>query len=314
MSVNRNAALPLFALVAVLSMAEPPARAAAASLVTAPQGGVARWDGLKAKTCGIYGKRYAAVAGSCYYPVDIRARPGRYEIALWDGEGRQHLGTLAVEDGKFPQVDMELPTELDRYIEVSAEDRARAGRESAEVRKVLTGSDSAPRFTLPLGKPAQSLPRSEDDFGSQRLFNGKHTSVHSGRDYPVGDGNTVRAVADGRVVLAADHFFTGNAVYIDHGGGLVSMNFHLKSLDVAAGDEVKRGQSIGKIGATGRATGPHLHLGLRWLGKRIDPALLLEAPSKLPSVSDTQGEAEEKIRAAEGKEPDEADAPLDDEG
>ncbi|MCQ4165523.1 M23 family metallopeptidase [Tahibacter harae] len=313
MSVSRNTALPLFAFVAVLSMAEPPARAAA-SLVTAPQGGVARWDGLQARTCGIYGKRYAAIAGSCYYPVDIRARPGRYEIALWDGEGRQHLGTLVVEDARFPEVEMELPAELNRYVEVSAEDRARASRESAAVRKVLAGSDSAPRFTLPLGKPAQSLPRSEDDFGSRRLFNGKHASVHSGRDYPVGDGNAVRAVADGRVVLAADHFFTGNAVYIDHGGGLVSMNFHLKSLDVAAGDEVKRGQPIGKIGATGRATGPHLHLGLRWLGKRIDPALLLEAPSTLPSVSDTHGEAEEKIRAAEGREPDESDAPLDDEG
>ena len=141
-----------------------------------------------------------------------------------------------------------------------------------------------------------------------------YTSPHSGRDYPVGDGNTVSAVADGRVVLAAEHFFTGNAVYVDHGGGLVSMNFHLKSLSVKTGDEVKRGQALGKIGATGRATGPHLHLGLRWLGKRIDPALLLDAPSKLPSVSDSHGEAEEKIRAAEQKEPDESDASLDEEG
>lgn len=287
---------------------------AATPLVTAPQGGVARWDGLKARDCGIYGKRYAAVAGSCYYPVDIRARPGRHQIALWDQDGHQHLGVLSVEDAKFPDVDMELPDSLNRFLDVSAEDRVRAAQESAAVRKVLPGTLDAPRFTLPLHKPTASLPRSEDDFGSLRTFNQKHRSLHSGRDYPVGDGNTVSAVADGRVVLAAEHFFTGNAVYVDHGDGLVSMNFHLKSLAVKTGDEVKRGQALGKIGATGRATGPHLHLGLRWLGKRIDPALLLDTPSKLPSVSDSHGEAEEKIRAAEQKEPDETDASLDEEG
>lgn len=286
---------------------------AAGSLVTAPQGGVARWSDLAAKECGIYGKRYAAVGGVCYYPADIRARPGSYQIALWDQAGKQHLGTLMVEDAKFPDVDMELPPSLQPYLEVSAEDRARAAKETAEVAKVLPGTLDAPRFTLPLRKPTASLPRSEDDFGSLRTFNGKHKSLHSGRDYPVGDGNTVAAVADGRVVLAGDHFFTGNAVYVDHGGGLVSMNFHLKSIAVKTGDEVKRGQALGKIGATGRATGPHLHLGLRWLGKRIDPALLLDAPSKLPSVSDSSGVAQEKIRAAEQKEPDEADAPLDEE-
>lgn len=288
--------------------------AAAAALVTAPQGGVARWDGLKAKDCGIYGKRYAAVGGSCYYPVDIRARPGRYQIALWDEDGHQHLGTLAVEDAHFPDVEMDLPESLTRYLDVSAEDRRRAAEETAAVRKVLPGTLDAPRFSLPLHKPTASLPRSEDDFGSLRTFNGKHRSLHSGRDYPVGDGNAVSAVADGRVVLAADHFFTGNAVYVDHGGGLVSMNFHLKSLSVKTGEEVKRGQSLGKVGATGRATGPHLHMGLRWLGKRIDPALLFHAPSQLPSVSDSHDEAEEKIRASEQREPDETDSTLDEEG
>lgn len=287
---------------------------AAANLVTAPQGGVARWSGLDAAECGIYGKRYAAIAKTCYYPADIRARPGRYEIALWDNAGKQHLGTLVVEDAKFADVDMELPAELDRYMNVSAEDQARAANETAEVRKILPGTLDAARFTLPLGKPTASLPRSEDDFGSLRTFNHTRKSLHSGRDYPVGPGNAVRAVADGRVVLAADHFYTGNAVYVDHGAGLVSMNFHLGSIAVKDGEEVKRGQTLGKIGGTGRATGPHLHLGLRWLGKRIDPALLLAAPDQLPSVADSKQAAERKIDAAERKEPDETDAPLDEEG
>lgn len=311
MSIRPNClALLGLALAALIA----PASVTAAALVTAPQGGVARWAGTKAKECGIYGKRYAAIAGVCYYPVDIRARPGNYEIALWSEDGKQHKGTLLVEDAKFADVDMELPPSLQRYLDVSAEDSARAARESTAVKKILPGTLDAPRFSLPLRKPTASLPRSQDDFGSLRTFNHKHKSLHSGRDYPVGDGNTVSAVGDGRVVLAADHFFTGNAVYIDHGGGLVSMNFHLKTIRVKDGDEVKRGQAIGTIGSSGRATGPHLHLGLRWLGKRIDPALLLQAPGKLPSVSDSKAAAEQKIRAAEQKEPDETDVPPGDEG
>ncbi|HSX59160.1 MAG TPA: M23 family metallopeptidase [Tahibacter sp.] len=303
--------IPKTVVAAVVLLAAAPAFAA--NIVTAPQGGVARWAGLDAADCGVYGKRYAAIAKACYYPVDIRAKPGRYEIALWEAGGKMHRGTLIVEDAKFPEVDMELPPELARYIDVSGEDRARAARETGEVRKILGGTLDAPRFTLPLGKPTASLPRSEDDFGSLRTFNHKHKSLHSGRDYPVGDGNAVRAVADGRVVLAADHFFTGNAVYVDHGGGLVSMNFHLGSIAVKTGDAVKRGQNLGKIGGTGRATGPHLHLGLRWLGKRIDPALLLASPDALPSVADSAREADEKIHEAQQREPDENDAPLDDE-
>src|SRR5690606_1586565 len=101
---------------------------------------------------------------------------------------------------------------------------------------------------------------------------------------------------------------SGKSVYVDHGGGLVSMNFHLDEISVADGDTVKRGQALGKIGSTGRATGPHLHLGLRWLGERIDPALLLVKPADLPSVADSSEEAQQKIEKAERKEPDEVDA------
>lgn len=288
--------------------------ASAADVVTAQQGGVARWSGLAAKECGIYGKRYAAVDATCYYPVDIQARPGAHEIALWDQDGKQHLGRLDVQKADFPTVDMPLPEKLNRFLTVSAEDSARAASERSVVAKVLNGTDATPHFSLPLGAPAARLPKSGDDFGSLRTFDKDHTSLHSGRDYPVPAGKPVKAVADGTVVLAADHFYTGNAVYIDHGDGLVSMNFHLSSIAVKEGDHVKRGQLIGKIGGTGRATGPHLHLGLRWLGKRIDPAVLLAKPGALPSVSDSREEAQQKIDKAEHREPPEKDTPIDDEG
>lgn len=288
--------------------------ALAANIVTAPQGGVARWAGMAASECGVYGKRYAAVDAVCYYPVDIRTKPGTHEIALWDQDGKQHLGTLRVEKTEFAKVEMELPENLKRFIEPSAEETSRAAADREDIRKVLGGSDDAPRFSLPLGQPASLLPASADDFGNERLFNKVRKSLHSGRDYPVNIGSAVKAVADGTVVLAADHFFAGNSVYIDHGDGLVSMNFHLDSIAVKQGDTVKRGQTLGKVGSTGRATGPHLHIGLRWLGKRIDPALLFASPTKLPSVSDTHAEAEKKIEKAEQREPDEEDIPLDDEG
>ena len=181
--------------------------------------------------------------------------------------------------------------------------------------EAFEGDVTDPQFSLPLAAPTASLPKSEDDFGSIRVFNEKRRSQHTGRDYPVGAGNPVKAVADGTVVLAADHFFTGNAVYVDHGAGLVSMNFHLGELSVAAGDKVERGDTLGKIGSTGRSTGPHLHLGLRWLGQRIDPQFLLDSPNRLPAIGESDAAANAKIDAAEAKEPAETDDTLlDDEG
>ena len=81
-----------------------------------------------------------------------------------------------------------------------------------------------------------------------------------------------------------EFFFSGRSVFLDHGDGLISMYFHLSRRSVAAGDEVKRGQEIGRVGATGRATGPHLHFGVRWHGARVDPALLLGPPAEIRTL------------------------------
>ena len=301
--------------IAALASLLATAPAAAANVVTAQQGGVARWSGLAASECGIYGKRYPAVDATCYYPVDIDAKPGSHQIALWDQDGKRHLGTLKIQATGFPTVDLPLPASRDRILHVSDADAMRAADERKALAKVLGGSpDQQPHFSLPLHAPAAPLPASEDDFGSRRVFDPEHTSRHTGRDYPVGAGKAVDAIADGTVTLADDHFYTGNSVYLDHGDGLVSMVFHLDSLAVKTGDVVKRGDTLGKVGGTGRATGPHLHLGLRWLGKRIDPALLLHDPAQLPAVSDSASEAQEKIDAAEHREPAEDDVPMEDEG
>ncbi|UXI70453.1 M23 family metallopeptidase [Tahibacter amnicola] len=280
--------------------------AQATPAVVVAQGGVARWAGLDARECGFLGKRYPAVDGACYYPVDLRAKVGVHEIALYDSAGKQHLGAMTVEKVDFPEVRIDLPD--DTYLNVSAGNQARHKEERARVLALFKTPVTPVRFSLPLAKPAKSMPPSENDFGSRRVFADGRTSQHTGRDAPVTQGSTVRAVADGTVLLAEEHFYTGNTVFIDHGGGLMSMNFHLSKIAVDRGDDIKRGQVIGTVGSTGRSTGPHLHLGLRWLGARIDPYLLLDTPTKLPSVGDSPAKAEAKIEAAREQEPEEDDA------
>jgi hypothetical protein len=276
--------------------------AAAAPGVAVQQGGVARWTGMAAATCGFHGKRYPAVDATCYYPVDIAAKAARHEIALIDQDGKQHIGFVDVEAVEWPKIDITMDD--DTYVKPSEENLARHGEERKRVLALLRDTyEDEPKFSLPLAKPAGAMPGSEDDFGSKRLFNGTRASQHTGRDFPVGAGVAVKAVADGTVVLAEEQFFTGNTVFVEHGGGLISMNFHLASLDVKTGDEVKRGATLGKVGSTGRSTGPHLHLGFRWVGARIDPLLLLNSPDQLPTVGDSAKLAEKKIETATEREP-----------
>ncbi|UIJ45181.1 M23 family metallopeptidase [Sphingomonas cannabina] len=113
-------------------------------------------------------------------------------------------------------------------------------------------------------------------FGSQRIYKGEPGAYHSGVDVAKPEGAVVAAPADGVVILAADHPFTleGNLLMIDHGMGLNSAFLHLSRIDVRVGDHVRQGQPIGRVGHTGRATGPHLHWGMKWRDARIDPLLV----------------------------------------
>lgn len=119
-------------------------------------------------------------------------------------------------------------------------------------------------------------------FGAQRIYRGEPGAYHGGVDVALPAGTPVRAPADGVVILAADHPFTleGNLLMIDHGLGLNSAFLHLSRIDVRPGDHVRQGQVIGAVGMTGRATGPHLHWGLRWNDARLDP-LLIAGPMPL---------------------------------
>ena len=127
-------------------------------------------------------------------------------------------------------------------------------------------------------EPAQG--RRSAPFGLQRFFNGQLRSSHGGMDFAAPVGTPVVAANTGRVIDTGDYFFQGRTVVLDHGQGLLSLYAHLESIDTALGQAVRAGQPIGKIGATGRVTGPHLHFSVYLNAAAVDPALFLAEPAK----------------------------------
>lgn len=262
------------AVVALLVLAAAPA----GSKAQVAPGGVVRWSGAGVERCALEGESWLPLEGLCLYPVDL-AKTGTLTLR------RQRAGkweTTGVRIADYPYPEQRLTIQDDSKVHPSKADTERARRESARI-GALWRRPAERQFTLPLAPPLSKLPQ-EGRFGSRRVFNGEPRSPHSGADYAAITGTPVLAVADGKVVLAEEHFFAGNSVFVDHGDELVSMYFHLSSIDVAPGDRVHRGQVLGKVGATGRVTGAHLHFGLRWHGARIDPKVLLGPVAEIPEV------------------------------
>ena len=255
---------------------------ATAANVQVEQGSVARWAGAEATDCFFLGKSYKPIQGTCYYPIDMAKRPALYEVARSVG-GALETASLEVIEKTCELEEIDFPKE--EYVNLSSDHANRHWTEQAEVKAALRKtSPRSPDFTLPLGKPAASLPAG-DNFGVCRKFNGIDKNRHTGVDYAIGMGNHVLSVADGTVSLVGDHFFSGQSVYINHGNGLTTMYFHLSEITVSEGDSVKQGDTVGKIGSTGRSTGPHLHMGARWLNQRVDPNVLMADPSQYPEVT-----------------------------
>jgi murein DD-endopeptidase MepM/ murein hydrolase activator NlpD len=153
------------------------------------------------------------------------------------------------------------------------ETMARIGRERARLTELHRVDSAVPHFAAGFRWPAQG--RISGIYGSQRILNGEPRAPHLGLDIAGPVGTPILAMAAGRVLLAEELYFTGNTIILDHGHGVQSLYAHCSRMAVAEGEGVAAGQMIGAIGATGRVTGPHLHLGLNWFATAVDPQPLL---------------------------------------
>jgi murein DD-endopeptidase MepM/ murein hydrolase activator NlpD len=222
-----------------------------------------------------------AVAG-----VDVTVKPGEYELALditKDGATQTLRRMVSISPASYKEIPLTVP---EKFVEPNAQAQRIIAADQKIKRKVFADSADAQLWSGDFLSPLQSAP-STDSFGTRRVFNGSLASVHRGLDYRAKPGTPVRASNTGRVVLARPLYYEGNCVIIDHGLGWMTIYMHLSKLNVKAGQKVKRGQLIALSGKTGRATGPHLHLSVRWQGEYLDPAKLfaLNLPAATSSRS-----------------------------
>jgi murein DD-endopeptidase MepM/ murein hydrolase activator NlpD len=212
--------------------------------------------------------------------VSFETTPGKYVLDLSAERAASKTPltfgrTFVVAHANYPQIKVQLTVEK-KFTEPSPEQQQQIA-EGVKVKddylnRVTPDREWDGKFAVPADASIS------DVYGSQRIFNGKAQRPHYGLDFRVPTGTPVAAMNSGTVLLARFLYFEGNCVVIDHGQGLLTLYFHLSEFKVKEGESVKRGQEIGLSGGTGRATGPHLHVAVRWQGTYLDPARLLQMP------------------------------------
>jgi len=218
----------------------------------------------------VYSEAGAAWQG--FMAADLNQKKGTYSVTVrTTSSGIEKSFDIRVIDKDYGVRNLTLPKEK---VELDAESLKRVKAETAVVSALWGAPEPSPAwsgiFLMPVDGDVVGT------FGKRSIINNLERSPHTGVDQKGSTGTPVRTINNGRIVLIADHFFTGNSIYVDHGGGIISMYFHLDKVLVNDGDAVVKGQTIGLVGATGRVTGPHLHWGVRVNGSRVNPLTLID--------------------------------------
>lgn len=224
-------------------------------------------------------EREGVRAASLLLPVPVDAKEEALTLSVGFLRNKQHTGTIriALYDKKRP---VQKLTVDKKFVTPPAREQARIAEDRRKVRETVARYTPVQYWVLPLLRPVPGSVSSL--FGMKRVFNGQPRSVHRGLDLRGAMGTPVRAAADGVVALVDNLYFSGNVVYIDHGLGVFTAYLHMSATDVRPGQTVRRGDIIGRVGATGRVTGPHLHLSLIVQGTGVDPLPLLEETTDAP--------------------------------
>ena len=207
--------------------------------------------------------------------VDLEKAPGEYELKIAgqsaSGEKFSCKTMVGVKEGHFATEKLQVGKQ---FVEPSAEQIKRADEERQKLREIYDRVTPEKlwdgKFRIPLDGVTTG-----SNFGRRRILNGNPGSPHGGADLPGTTGTPVHAAQRGRVVLAEDLFFSGNTVVVDHGLGIYTFYGHFSEIDAKVGDIVETGAVLGKVGATGRVTGPHLHWGLTVEKARVNPMQLV---------------------------------------
>ena len=210
-------------------------------------------------------RRWTAVVG-----IPLSATPGPKTLTV---NGESSTLTYTVKPMKYAEQRLKVAP---GKVDLSAVDLARHERERLHHAQIIATHTDTPPAVLRLRAPVPG-PQSSS-FGLRRVFNGQSRNPHSGMDIAAATGAPITAPAAGRVIDVGDYFFNGQTVWLDHGAGLLTMYCHLSDISVRVGDELATGQTLGAVGATGRATGSHLHWSVSLNRAMVDPALFLIAP------------------------------------
>jgi len=203
--------------------------------------------------------------------IPLSAKPGTHRVQVEGGEGPK-TREYQVRDKRYAQQQLKVAP---KTVDLAPEDLARHERERAHQEKVMALFTAQRSQELRMRVPVPG--RRSSSFGLRRVFNGQPRNPHSGMDIAAPTGTAVVAPLPGKVVDVGDYFFNGGTVWLDHGGGLLSMYCHLSRVDARPGDVLATGEAFAAVGATGRVTGPHLHWGVMLNQTMVDPALFLPA-------------------------------------